>query len=349
DLEIKEDIAEEIGRLYGYDKLKLTLPERSSKPVSKNVLLEFKKQIRNLMLRVGANETVTYSFVNSSLIESVDQNQELAYKLSNALSPDIQYYRLSLAPSLLEKVHSNIKSGSPKFVLYEMSKVIEKTYKDPNESDLPKELYRLAIVITDNSKTLSAYYQAKNYLDYLMVELGLEYKIISLEDKDVDVEFTQTAKAFEPIRSGSVYVGNVFIGIIGEPKQSVKKLLKLPNYTSMIELDLTKLSEIARERPYVQLSNYPKIDQDICFKVPTAVKYIDLHNMAKKLIGEYSKDAQLTLSPIDIFQGKETKYKQITLRLILNSYTKTLKNSDLVDLMDALKSRVATDFAGDII
>jgi len=270
DLEIKEDIVEEIGRLYGYDKLNLILPTRSAKPISRNKLLEFKHRIRNLMLRTGANETVTYNFVHSNLLENVGQNKEQAFKVVNALSPDIQYYRISLAPSLLEKIHPNIKSGYSKFVLYEISKVVDKSFSDAAEPDLPEEFYRLAMVFTDNSKTSPAYYQAKSYLDYLMLEFGLATKIVPLVDESIGDKFVQTSKLFEPVRSGAIYIEDTFLGIIGEPKQVVKKSLKLPEYTSVIELDLAKLAEVAGERPYVQLSHYPKIDQDICFKIPSA-------------------------------------------------------------------------------
>ena len=302
------------------------------------------------MLRAGANETLTYNFVQGNLIENIGQNQKLAYKLSNALSPDIQYYRLSLTPSLLEKIHPNIKTGYSRFVLYEMSRITEKSFKDHKEADLPEEQNRLAIVLTDDSKISSAaYYQARIYLDYLMTELGIKPKILPFVDQHLDPKFAQAAKLFEPTRSGYIYAGDVFLGIIGEPKQSIKKILKLPNYTSMMELDLTKLSETASQRIYVQLSHYPKIEQDVCFRIPSDVKYAELYNMAKKIISKSLKDTNTSLEPIDIFQGESPDYKQITLRLSLNSYTKTLKKSDLVDLTHDLEVMVKTDFAGKII
>jgi len=349
DLEINEDIAEEVGRLYGYDKLVLSLPNRLAKPVTKNQLLDFKQSLRDLLVRVGGNETITYSFVHGNLIESIDQDTTRAYKLSNALSPDIQYYRLSLTPSLLEKIHPNVKDGYSKFVLFEMAKIVDKGFRDHEERTLPEEFNRLSLVLTDNDAKGSAFYQARTYLDYLMSEFGLEARILELDDKHLDKRFTQASKIFEPIRSGLIYVGNNFLGIIGEPEASVKKLLKLPYYTSMIEIDLDKLVGIAGGRSYTQLSRYPKIDQDICFRVPEEVIYINLYNMIKLEINKYFKNTQISLVPLDIFKAENTKAKQITLRLSLNSYTKTLKSSDLKDLMEALKTKVVSDFEGEII
>ncbi len=350
DLEIREDVIEEVGRLYGYDRLRQILPVRSSKPVAKNKLFEFRQKIRELMLRAGANEAVTYNFVHGNLIENVNQNPDLAYKLSNALSPDIQYYRLSLAPSLLEKIHSNVKTGYSKFVLYEMSKIVENSFKDHKEPTLPEEQYRIAMVLTDNTLASSAaYYQAKTYLGYLMTQLGIEIKLMSYDQQHIDAKFVQTSKIFEPIRSGLIYVGDVFLGIIGEPTQSIKKIMKLPDFVSIIELDLAKLLEVSNGQIYSQLSHYPKIEQDVCFRVPTTTKYSDLYNMTKKLIAESFEDAYFNLSPVDIFQGESSEYKQITLRVSLNSYSKTLKSSDLRSLMSNLKARTIEDFSGDII
>ena len=195
----------------------------------------------------------------------------------------------------------------------------------------------------------SAFYQARAYLDYLMNELGLEVRILAVDDKHLDKRFAQAAKVFEPIRSGLIYVGNNFLGIIGEPKSSVKKLLKLPVYTSMIEIDLDKLVRITRSRAYTQLSRYPKIDQDICFRVRDGVIYVDLYNMIKLEINKYFKNTYINLIPIDIFKAENSKHKQITFRLSLNSYIKTLKSTDLKDLMTGLREKVASEFEGEIV
>ena len=71
--------------------------------------------------------------------------------------------------------------------------------------------------------------------------------------------------------------------------------------------------------------------------------------MVEKSVNESFKNVHLSLIPIDIFQTEKTKYKQITFRLTLNSYIKTLKNSDLLGLMENLKTRVNSDFSGEIV
>ncbi len=122
DIEIPEDIVEEVGRLYGYDKLPLDLPKRDLTPAAKDPSLALKSQIRAKLSKSGANEVLTYSFVHGDLLDKVGQDKKNAFQVANALSPDLQYYRLSLAPSLLEKVHPNIKAGYDEFALFELGK-----------------------------------------------------------------------------------------------------------------------------------------------------------------------------------------------------------------------------------
>jgi phenylalanyl-tRNA synthetase beta chain len=146
DIEIAEDIVEEVGRLYGYDHLNMALPSRSIKAAPRDKQLVFNSYIRDLLAEAGANEVLTYNFVHESLFKAAGQDKKLAYHLRNALSPDLQYYRLSVLPSLVEKVHPNIKLGYGSFVLFEIGKSHNKAIKDENEADLPKEIRSLAVV-----------------------------------------------------------------------------------------------------------------------------------------------------------------------------------------------------------
>lgn len=123
DIELPEDVVEEVGRLYGYDHLPLVLPRRDLTPPAKDPLLTLKAQIRQRLAKAGANEVLTYSFVHGDLLDKTGQDRAKAFSLSNALSPDLQYYRISPMPSLLDKVHANIKAGYDEFALFELSKM----------------------------------------------------------------------------------------------------------------------------------------------------------------------------------------------------------------------------------
>ena len=138
DLELPEDIVEEVGRLYGFDKLPRQLPMRSIKPAPKNPRRQLKQAIRQSLSRAGANEVLIYSFVHERVLKNAEQDPSRAYRLSNALSPDLQYYRTSVLPSLLDKVHANIKAGHDEFMLFEIGKIHGKELPLTDEN-LPSE------------------------------------------------------------------------------------------------------------------------------------------------------------------------------------------------------------------
>jgi phenylalanyl-tRNA synthetase beta chain len=153
DIEIKEDVVEEVGRLYGYDKLPVSLPMRSAKPTPRNELFDLKQSIREKLSDAGANEILTYSFVHGDLMRNsgIDPDK-WAYHIRNAISPGLQYYRTSLIPSLLEKVYPNIRSDFIKptddndFAIFEIGKAHVKGHDD--DEKLPGEFERLALVFS---------------------------------------------------------------------------------------------------------------------------------------------------------------------------------------------------------
>jgi phenylalanyl-tRNA synthetase beta chain len=191
DVEQREDVVEEIGRLYGYDKLPLNLPKHDLNPATKDKALEFKAQVRTILSSAGANELLTYSFVHGDLLNKTGQDETEAFQISNAISPDLQYYRLNITTSLLDKVHLNIKSGFSEFALYEMGKVHQIGLE---ENNIPIELDRLALVFAADTKSaksyeVSAYFTAKNYLANLFMSLNVS--------KRVKFESLETEKYYE--------------------------------------------------------------------------------------------------------------------------------------------------------
>ncbi|HSX34925.1 MAG TPA: phenylalanine--tRNA ligase subunit beta, partial [Candidatus Saccharimonadales bacterium] len=144
DIEIPEDVVEEVGRLYGYDHLPLELPRRSIMPVPVNPLLDVKTTIRRVLTAAGASEILSYSFVHGNLLEKAGQDAAQAFQLGNALSPYLQYMRLSLTPSLLTMVHPNQKAGYDEFALFELG--LAHNTNDYDEDGLPREINSLSFV-----------------------------------------------------------------------------------------------------------------------------------------------------------------------------------------------------------
>lgn len=347
DIAIPEDVVEEVGRLYGYDRLPLGLPRRDLSVAGKDPMLELKARVRNSLASAGANEVLTYSFVHGDLLEKVGQDPKHAFQLSNALSPDLQYYRLTLLPSLLEKIHPNVKAGFDSFALFEMGKGHNLLHAD-DDGGLPSEFSMLAVAVAVDDKVVgkgrgAAFYQARAFMQHVGTSLGLKLAYSPITE-DMDVPITRPYDLDRSALITDVATGT-FLGIVGELKTAVRKGLKLPGHTAAFEVSLDALIKIVYTgtSDYIRLPRFPKIEQDICLKVPAETLYSQVYDFVWKTLAEVQPTNTLpTLGPVDIYQREnDPSYKQITLRLSLASYERTLTDSEVSKLLDYVAEKAA--------
>lgn len=328
DIEIPEDIVEEIGRLYGYDHLKLELPKKPMAASRVSEDLNIKQKIRERLAALGANEVLGYSFVKGGLLDTAGQDRSDSFKIKNALSPELEYYRQSLTPSLLEKVHPNIKLGFDEFSIFELGKV---HIKGKETGGLPEEFDRIALVVTaKGKKSQPAFYAARKYLVELLAELGIAEECIAFESSDKSED--SASMYYLDGRSALIKVGGELIGRIGEYNQKITTRLKLPEYCAGFEIGLKPLIKLQEETKYQPLSRYPSTDQDICLKTSLEKPYSNIRGaLAKALEANVPEDVSVKLSCIDIFSGEKTS-KQTTFRITASSYQRTL-TSEIMNLL----------------
>ena len=350
DIAIPEDIVEEIGRLYGYDQLPLVLPKRDLTPPMRNATYDLRKRAADLLKSFGASEVLTYTFVHGRLLEQVGQNPEQAFQLSNALSPDLQYYRLSLTPSLLDKIHGNVKAGYEEFALFEFNKVHLKT--ELGEDGLPNEFQRLALVFAADGKAAkqqqgAPFFQAKVYLQGILENFGIDQAVSFVPLSGVSFASHPATEAmcrpFEPSRAAAILKEDNIVGVVGEYRASVRKALKLPSVCAGFELFVSVL-EAGAERPYVPLPRFPKIEQDICLKVAADMSYQTLYDFVlAEVAANQPENVYSSVSPVDIYQREDdTEHRQITLRLTIASYERTMTDAEVVKLLDAVAANAHT-------
>ncbi len=338
DISIAEDIVEEVGRLYGYDKIPVVLPARISAPTPKNPIREFKNEIRSKLSTLGANEVLTYSFVNGDLLDKSNiEADKWAYHLRNALSPDLQYYRPVLLASLLSKVHPNIKANAGDennhFALFEIGKVHIKGVAEKEEINLPKEFNRLGFVIAADEKSLtnvnnSAYYHAKKYLDELT---NNQATYIQLED------FSKPITAmYKKGRSASVALNGETLGVIGEFMNKTTKKLKLPEFCAGFEIDVDVLRDFVGKDSYRPLSGFPSSKQDVTFEVTEDTSWFELSSFvsAELAVAAAKDNLNIEIKPLAIYKQDNSNKKRISFRIELVSLQKTLKTDEVNKILD---------------
>ena len=347
DLELSEDIVEEVGRLYGFDKLPRELPHRSIKPVPKNPRRELKNAIRQSLSRAGANEILTYSFVHERILKNAEQDITQAYKLSNALSPDLQYYRLTVLPSLLDKVYTNIKSGHNEFALFEIGKGHLKS-KGLNKEGLPIENNYIDLVYSSKKdKPGAPFYVAKKIIDNLGKDLGVKFefeKIVNQIDKQILAPFDIDRSSLIIIDNGDI------VGLVGELKQSVIKNFKLPQYISAASIDIDILQKNISKNigdSYHPLSKFPSTRRDISIEIDLAVSYKDVLNVVKNSL-QKQDDEFISIRLVDIYRAKDSSFKTITLNISMTNYNRTLTATDASRIIENINKAVSVKLNGSI-
>lgn len=347
DLELPEDIVEEVGRLYGFDKLPRELPHRSIKSAPKNPRRELKNAVRQSLSRAGANEILTYSFVHERILKNAEQDITQAYKLSNALSPDLQYYRLTVLPSLLDKVYTNIKSGHNEFALFEIGKGHLKS-KGLNKEGLPIENNYIDLVYSSKKdKPGAPFYVAKKIIDNLGKDLSVKFefeKIVNQIDKQILAPFDIDRSSLIRIDNGDI------VGLVGELKQSVIKNFKLPQYISAASIDIDILQKNISKNIgdlYHPLSKFPSTWRDISIEIDLAVSYKDVLNVVKNSL-KNQDDEFISIRLVDIYRAKDSSLKTITLNISMTNYNRTLTATDASRIIENINKAVSVKLNGSI-
>jgi len=341
DLELPEDIVEEIGRLYGFDKLPRQLPMRSIKPAPRNPRRQLKQAIRQSLSRAGANEILTYSFVHERVLKNAEQDPSRAYRLSNALSPDLQYYRTSVLPSLLDKVHANIKAGHDEFMLFEIGKIHDKELL-LNDENLPSEqTFVDGVYASKKPRAGAPFYKARKLVDRLLADINVEADFVKIVESDADVP-----APFDGQRSAWIVAKNGDkLGIVGELSQAVRRNFKLPDYTAAFSLDIEKMQAClteSREHNYRPLSRFPSISQDISLRSSVEISHDELLRAVRQCLDE-PENLHCQIQTLGVYQPKEdAAIKTTTFRLTFTSYQQTLTDAEVKPIMDNIATAALT-------
>jgi len=334
DIHIKEDIIEEVGRLLGFDNIPLDLPTRSFKGSPKNPLFLLKTQIRNILSdQIGANELLTYSFVSKNLQQKVGEDLSDSYEIVNSISPDLQCFRQSILPSLLEKTYENQRVGFKDFILYEMNQVAKKSF-GLQEDQTPKLESHLAICLEGD------FYSIKTIAQALFRRLGFELTFAS---------FNYPAYPyFEPLRSLNLVLGQKNIGALGEIKTPVRKLMKLDTVAAL-EIDLSPLLDTAHHLCNShEISRFPSVLRDLTIKTPDTVTFQSLQDTIKRSLSQ-NKDFTYRLEPVSIYRPDQSiSSRNCSFHLIFASTVKTLDSSEISAIMKQIEQNI-TELGAEII
>jgi len=325
DVLIPEDLIEEVGRIFGLEKIPSVFPRvRLSSPI-RNLNLFWETLIRNILKEMGFFEAFTRSFVSQQDVDLFGYNLTHLVELKNPPVIDYQYLRPSLIINLLKNVNQNLKfSQNIKF--FELGKIF-RTKKAKAKSENYEEK-KMLMAIVENSD----FYQLKGMVDLLLNKMGISN--VWYDDYQASPENSLVA-AWNHLVWAEIKVDNQEIGFLGEVSDKLLKKLKINNSFMAFEFDLEKLKEIAsQESAYSPVSIYPAAVRDLAVLVPNNTKVIDVLNVINNQGGELVKDVDV----FDVYDGEGIPggQKNFAFHLIYQAEDRTLKSEEIDKIQDKI-------------
>ena len=304
------DMAEEIGRLYGYHNLVSTLPRI---PTRRGV---YKGDVA--IRTLGINEVKTYTLVNPKMTEIFRYEDKETISLPNPMSIDKSVFRLSLIPSLLNVYEYNKARKVEDINIYEIAKTYDSEFnEDTKVAILMKGNYITNIVNGVNVKV--DFYLLKGIIENLFQYLGLRNRY----------DFTKVeVKELHPGISAQILVDRKPLGIIGKVHPSVLK-----DDVYVAEFSMSKLYELkTKPLKFKEASRYPEIKKDVAFIVDNAITNKEIEEVIKKSGGRLLADIDI----FDIYKDIEEGKKSMAYKLTFKDETRTLSDDEVMEVFNKI-------------
>lgn len=320
------DIAEEIGRLYGYHNLKSTLPKvetRQGKYVG-DVLL--RKEISKRLRRLGLNECKTYTLVSPNMSDMFNYDNRTNIVLPNAMSVDKSILRTSIIPSLLNIYDYNKKRNVKDIFIYEIAKTYDTNYEEITKvSILMKGNY--LINSWQNISVKADFYLIKGIVENLLNYLGFKNRVSFVKD---------SISSLHPGISANIYIDKEKVGIIGRVHPNIKKEDVYVCELSMNILYDKKIKPIK----YKEASKYPEITKDVAFIVDNSID----SETIKRTIKNSGKRILDSCEVFDLYPNISEGKKSIAYKLVFKDNTKTLEENEVMEVFNEIINKVLKEF-----
>ena len=326
DISIKDDVMEEVARLYGYDNFEATEFTTTFTAAINQLDQDLIRHIKEyLAFRCGMQEVYTYPWMNDTFVNAVLQSTEGVLKLSTPPAPELSYIRSSLLPNLCEAVMKNERYFDAFSIFEEAQVFFDRNYTsryDPTES-LPEQRRHIAAAFASSAKDVSLLFrEAKGVLEYMPRFTHMEGFTFRKEEKPVWADSVVWL---------NVYRGEEKIGDLGLLSKKVSLECGIKNLSVMLfEIDASKLVPLrSRTNKFTHLAEYPETDYDVSMLFDSGVKWTDIYDaiLGQKKASALLKDASF----VDEYRGKQIPAgkKSVTIRLTIGSGEKTLTSQEI--------------------
>ena len=320
------DIAEEIGRLYGYGNLVSTLPVVPIKRGEYIGDVKYRKEISKRLRRLGLNETKTYTLVSPEMSKLFDYEGKEKCILPNPMSIDKSVVRTSIIPSLLNVYDYNKKRKVKDIMLYEIAKTYDKKYNE--ESKIAGLMSGLYLTNGWNEFKKVDFYIVKGIVENLLDYMGFKNRY-TFE--------VGTCNDLHPGISANILLDRKVIGVIGRVHPSVLK-----DEVYVFELSLQALMSKIKPLKYKEAPRYPAIEKDCAFILDKDVTAGNVLDTIKKAGGRLLD----SINVFDVYTGENVGEgkKSIAYTLTFMDSTRTLTDVEVMEVFNNIIDKVCKEY-----
>ena len=317
------DIAEEVGRLYGYHNLVSTLPNVPIKKGEYTLDIKYRKIISKRLRSLGFNEVKTYTLVSPNMANSFNYENKKQIVLPKPLSVDKSVIRTSLIPSLLKVYEYNCAHKVNDVFIYEISKTYDASYIEESKICMLME-GKYLFNQWCNINVCSDFYLMKGMVQNILDYLGFKNRY-TFEKMEID--------GLHPGVSASIMLDRKMIGVIGKIHPTITK-----DDVFVAEISLEALMGKVKPIKFKEALKYPLVIKDIAFICKKDVTSDFIEKAIRKAGGRLLTDVQL----FDVYTGENVALdeKSLAYSLTFSSPDKTLNEEEVMDVFNKIASDV---------
>ena len=338
DIEQMADLAEEVARFYGYDKLDSTLIKAETTLGIKNKEQKIEDKILETLQNSGLSEIYTYGFINEKELDKSNISEELkkvAICLKNPLNDDYKYMRPSTIPSMLSTISTNINKKNKEAKLFDISRRYKNIDGKIEKGEVPEE---------EKILTIGMYGED---IDFYVLKGIIENILEQISVNRYEIEKEKTNKSYHPGRCANIKIGKDVIATIGEAHPQVLVNYEIDKRIYLAELNITKITKYARNtKKYVEVPKFPPVERDIAITIEEDIEV----GQIEKIISKKAKKLLESMELFDVYRDEEKlgkNKKSIAYALKFRDKNKTLQDEEVNKIMEEiiqeLKKQVGAD------
>ena len=338
DLEQMADLAEEVARFYGYDKIDGSLMKSETTIGLRTKAQKIEKKVMETLQNEGFSEIYTYGFINKKELEKCnipDEVRKLSICISNPLNDDFKYMRPSTVPSMMNTISFNINQKNEDVFLFDISRNYKNINNVVENGEVPLE---------EKILTLGMY--GKD-CDFYILKGVIENILEQISVNKYDIEKEVNNRTYHTGRCANIKVGIDNIATFGEVHPEVLQNYDIQKRVYLAEINLSKLTKYAREnKKYTEVPKFPAVERDIAIIVDENVEVGKIEKVITKKAKRILENAKL----FDIFRNEKIgeNKKSVAYSLSFRDKSKTLSDDEVNQTMENIIKELQKEFNAEL-